>query len=114
MGNSWWRTFQYSSVSPYQYLLYSTLQHHQLLESQHLQMAMGKKQMPHAKDDDLENDPTWEYLDHMDLESIPEAMKGPVTTGLRFKLSSFAIMLMVNQVLTMVNRDDLMVSRQVI
>ena len=64
-------------------------------------------------DDDLENDPTWEYLDHMDLESIPEAMKGPVTTGLRFKMSSFAIMLMVNQVLTMVNRDDLMVSRQV-
>ena len=65
-------------------------------------------------EDDLEKDPTWDYLDHQDLESIPEAMKGPVTTGLRFKLSSFAIMLMINQVLTMVNRDDLMVSRQVI
>ena len=64
-------------------------------------------------EDDLEKDPTWEYLDHMDLASIPEAMKGPVTTGLRFKLSSFTIMLMINQVLMMVNRDDLMVSRQV-
>ena len=64
-------------------------------------------------DDDLEKDPTWDYLDHMDLTSIPEAMKGPVTTGLRFKQSSFEIMMMINQVLMMVDRDDLMVSRQV-
>ena len=60
---------------------------------------------------DLKSDPDFQYLDEFDLAPIPEDMDLPIQFAVRASLSSANTSLIINAVLKMCNRDDLMISR---